>query len=100
MENILHIYGQEAWHDDAKIFGTEEALKQLIVTIKKVLEKKEGHQFETFVTDGEGYSVYIKLINSEKDFDKENLPYSDKELTGGNGIPPKPKDLGILPNFI
>jgi DNA-binding winged helix-turn-helix (wHTH) protein len=83
MKNILHIYGQEAWHDDAKIFGTEEALKQLVKTIKDVLKKKEGHQFETFVTDGEGYNVYVKLINSEKEFDKEELPYSDKELTEG-----------------
>ena len=59
MDDILHIYGQGAWHDDIKIVGTKDALQKFSDNLLKVL--KEGKsEFQTFVNDGEGYSIIIK----------------------------------------
>lgn len=73
-DNILHVYGQEQWHDDVIIMGDETALRNLIKIIEKALKGETVAEEENcfFTKDGEGFSVLIKC---EKDMEKTRLPY-------------------------
>ena len=59
----LHLYGQYAWHDDAKIVGNREALTALRDAIDKALADKNGEaELEAIAGDGEGYRVVIRRV--------------------------------------
>lgn len=57
-DKLLHIYGQDTWHDDVHIVGTEEALKELRDTIDEAL-CGVPHTMDAFVNDGEEYGIKI-----------------------------------------
>jgi len=70
---ILNIYGQEAWHTEARIVGNKEGLEQLRNTIDKALQEgkatteadvKDG-KTALFASDGEGYSVLVECHGDE-----------------------------------
>ena len=73
----LHIYGQEAWHDDVYVIGDIEALKELRDTIDKLLLTKESQESPTFFCgDGEGFSVRV-MVATEEELDRViALPYT------------------------
>ena len=75
MESILHIRGQEAWHDDVIIMGTHIAIKELMNACKNALDNK-GFPFHvnSFVKDGEGYEVTVQVM-SEEHMENVELPY-------------------------
>lgn len=68
---ILNIYGQEAWHTDAKIVASKDALLLLRKAIDKAL--KEGAaaiglgDSPLFASDGEGYLLGITALDGWED---------------------------------
>ena len=67
---ILNIYGQEAWHTDARIVGNREGLTELRDTINNALMGKGGkaktlQREPLFASDGEGYSVLVECCNDD-----------------------------------
>jgi len=71
-ELILNIYGQEAWHTDAKIVGSKAALEAL----KKAIDIAIKSGFATispppdndlFASDGEGYLLGIYCLGGWDD---------------------------------
>lgn len=70
---ILNVYGQEAWHTEAKIVGNREGLLELKAVIDRALTYKRATS-ETdvkdnngdtalFASDGEGYELIIECHN-------------------------------------
>lgn len=57
---LLHIYGQEYYHDETYIVGDREALVSLKKAIEDALETGRGSA-EFFTSDGEGYDANIIL---------------------------------------
>lgn len=76
MNNILHIYSQEIWHDSAHIVGTKDALIALRDAIDLALKENKS-MFESFTNDGEGFPVIINLLD-EKTLAKLSVPYIDE----------------------
>lgn len=76
MSDILHIYGQSHWHDDATIAGTREALTALRNAIDTAL-RGGAAACQSFVNDGEGYNIMIRTL-SDKDARRMALPYTDE----------------------
>lgn len=71
MENELHAYSQDSWHDDLVVAGDEEGLKALRNAIDEALQ--EGHgQSGVFVNDGEGYRA---LVLRKDNLDDLPVPY-------------------------
>lgn len=67
-DNIINIYGQEAWHTEAKIIASKDAL----VDLKKLID--EAIQYGTakwsqahFASDGEGYELKIICLGGWDD---------------------------------
>jgi hypothetical protein len=88
---LVHIYGQEAWHEEAWIVGNKKGLKALRAAIDGALmrdpeqpeETNAVCEVEVFTNDGEGYTIYAMLVEgelSEKDkrWNKIAVPYADE----------------------
>ena len=78
--NLLHIYAQEAWHDDAFIVGKRLGLEALRDAISEALEKGRARA-DAYVADGEGYEIKILCEDLEwkEDFwNNLSLPYTDE----------------------
>lgn len=71
---MLHIHGQDAWHDDAIIFGTLESLELLKVAIDLAIESGYG-KADLFCNDGEGFCLRVVKL-SEEEMDKSPVPYT------------------------
>jgi hypothetical protein len=70
---ILNIYGQEAWHDDARIVGNREGLEALRAVIADALSQGAATSQSVdpiFASDGEGYEVIVELHNDPWGIDK------------------------------
>ena len=94
MKNLLHIYGQEAWHGDAFIVGDTTALTALRDAIDKALLDKSvygGVEFtQSFTNDGEGYTTAVVKLDKSEDFDRMAVPYTAEEAA-------ERRDVGIWP---
>ncbi len=60
---ILNIYGQEAWHTEARIVGNAAGLLELRATIDRAI--KDGKAISSgdlplYASDGEGYTVIVE----------------------------------------
>ena len=80
--DLLHIYPQAFWHDNAVVLGNRSALERLLNTVQKALDIGEAFT-EVMTTDGEGYNVYVKVLNDPWDGEKwttVSLPYSIPEI--------------------
>lgn len=75
MSEVLHIYGQLHWHDEATIAGTRESLAALRDSINEALRKGLS-SCDSFVNDGEGYMIIVHLL-SEDDAQRMAVPYTD-----------------------
>jgi hypothetical protein len=79
MTDILHLYAQPFPHEEARIIGTREGLRELQKALNKVLSATQEHpktDLESFTADGEGYHVKIQML-STKEMDELRLPYTD-----------------------
>ena len=76
---MLHVYSQEAWHDEAFIVGTRCDLQRLRDLLTAVLAgtQQEGipARIETSANDGEGYSLQI-ILATEEEMHGYSLPYT------------------------
>ena len=89
---LLHLYGQEYYHDETYIVGSKESLLSLKKAIEDALETGRGST-EFFTADGEGYDTNIILREDQwqsKFWTDLALPYAgeharDKRTTA---IPP------------
>lgn len=73
---ILHLYGQAFWHDDAYIVGTPRDLLALRDAIDRALV--ESHTtIESFTADGEGYRLTV-IATDEDTASRMSMPYTDE----------------------
>ena len=75
--DLLHIYPQAFWHDDAVVLGNRSALKRLLRTVQRALDIGEAFT-EVMTTDGEGYNIYVKVLDEDWSGEKwrtASLPY-------------------------
>ena len=95
MSENLHIYGQQAWHDNIAIIGTPKMLTGLRDLISSALidryflngEEKElgvaesSHKdLSLFTSDGEGYRLsVVALSENDKRWNKLAMPYHDPD---------------------
>ncbi|MBT9132882.1 MAG: hypothetical protein DDT33_01412 [Firmicutes bacterium] len=63
---LVHIYGQEAFHDEAYIVGNTEGLISVLRAIEGAL-KKGASEALVYANDGEGYQIRVILNDSPWD---------------------------------
>lgn len=74
-EPMIHLYSQAFEHDDAWIVGDFESLAALRDKIDSVLNGDPPKNLNVFASDGEGYTLRVKLIG---DCPNLRLPYTDE----------------------
>jgi N-acyl-D-aspartate/D-glutamate deacylase len=75
---ILHIYGQEAWHDDVVIVGNHDGIKKLYeACVAALADEIELDDRTAFVNDGEGFGIYVAMVSEPKDILGLKTPYSE-----------------------
>jgi hypothetical protein len=81
----LHIYSQSAWHADAYIVGTRDALAHLRAKLSAILDgtndetrRTQRTPFAFFVNDGEGFRCEIRL-ETEEEMRHYAVPYTDED---------------------
>lgn len=86
MDELMHIYAQDSWHQPATIVGNRAALERLVETIQSALDTGQGSTFEleTFANDGEGYEVRVMVINDTDMWAQIATPYTDEMCQGTN----------------
>lgn len=72
---ILHVFGQESFHDDVYIVGTISELTRLRNTIDEAILNNFSVGRNFCVNDGEGYSVEVTKI-TDLEVDKLAVPYT------------------------
>ena len=98
MTELLHIYAQPCWHEEAWIVGNRRGLEILRDAINQALAEGHGQTATTpneFVctNDGEGYDVMVLLEESEwghsylepetlTNWDVLRKPYTDEMAQG------------------
>jgi hypothetical protein len=78
-DDILHVYGQEAWHDTVIIVGSEMSLTKLKHVINEALtnpDKNSIHEMRTYVNDGEGYDLKVIVLESDDEAKQLITPYT------------------------
>lgn len=76
---MLHVYGQEYWHCDARIIGTREDLARLRNQITDALKAPSVGQY--FQADGEAYDLKIATLG-EAEMQKLPHAYEDESCGG------------------
>jgi hypothetical protein len=90
---LMNIYAQEAWHGDAYIVGTREALEKLHLAVEQALLK--GLHCEDFMvgSDGEGYSLKIVAVDTDDEVGLMMTPYIDDVAADSRDDCHKPWDI-------
>jgi hypothetical protein len=73
-KGIMHVFGQDAWHQEVVIAGSRERLLALRQAIDDALEHKFG-ACTSYVNDGEGYATIV-CIPSDVELEALGVPYS------------------------
>lgn len=83
---LLHIYAQDSWHQEATIVGNRAALEHLVKLLQLALEMDPGCEFsiEVSANDGEGYECKVICLENEKQWDDLATPYTDPDCQGAN----------------
>lgn len=72
--DVLHVYGQDFWHQDAYLVGGRKALKKLRAAIERALAEGRA-ACQTFTNDGEGYDLHVVRVDDAETLDRLALPY-------------------------
>ena len=72
----MQIYGQTYWHQPAKIYGNDLALKVLRNALNKAIETGKA-EIVAFASDGEGYELSIHSV-SQEELDQLPLHYTQQ----------------------
>ncbi|MFP7493413.1 hypothetical protein SFC66_06445 [Terribacillus saccharophilus] len=75
----LQLYAQKAHHYEAFIVANKEGIQELIEALNKALLEGES-KADLYPSDGEGYKLYIKLLNNNDVdlFESLEMPYTDQ----------------------
>ena len=76
----MHVYGQQAWHDDVVIVGSSAdmiALRDQIDAAIHCIKVKDTPDY--FTNDGEGYGIIIIPV-TEQEMQEIPLPYTDDSI--------------------
>lgn len=110
---LLHVYGQDAWHDEVYIIGNRAGLESLLNTIIRAIETGVDstpscdESDPVFVSDGEGFTTVV--FCDESDWQGEfwrnlAMPYNN-DYAQGSWEKIKPWELwynenrkNVLPN--
>lgn len=95
---ILHIHGQQIWHDYAFIVGTPKALQDLRDAIDVALNNNVA-KCDAFVCDGEGYSIIVQCMPEEKCAEL-GVPYIDEVASEKDTEATFPWKIDSLVDFI
>jgi len=74
---VVHIYGQDYWHNDSFIIANKKGLLALKSAIEKALTTQRSETNVT-VADGEGYHLHVISLNDQQKLQKLMLPYTDE----------------------
>lgn len=85
-QHFLHVYGQQAHHDDVHIVGTVDALRHLSRTIDTAIGRNAAKTSGVFSSDGEGFDVVV-AVASETELSQLALPYVDVKPDQAVGNP-------------
>ena len=73
----LQVYAQHSHHHESFIVGNKQALIELRDLIDQAI--KEGEAMgDFFPSDGEGYQLYISLVNDEHTLNSLEMPYTEQ----------------------
>lgn len=77
---LLHLYGQECWHDNAYLVGNRAALEALHTALGRLLAGgKPAEEVQVEAADGEGYNLYALLWDhpaNSSEWDELRRPYT------------------------
>lgn len=76
--NILHVYAQEHWHDEAFVVGTPKALSALRCAIDHALTRGVGVATSS-TADGEAFRIAAVRLESDQ-VDTLAIPHSDEVM--------------------
>lgn len=79
--NVLHVYGQEAWHGESMVAGDREALGQLRDAVERALQDGEA-SFSSFASADDKFEVVVRLAEDAEFLRALPLPYR-AEFAGG-----------------
>lgn len=80
---MIHIYGQDRWHEPAQIIGNRRGLEMLRDAIDGAL-RSGIEEAEVYATDGEGYGIaVVELCDSL--MNEMPLPYTDPDAVPQQG---------------
>jgi hypothetical protein len=82
--NILHLYGQESWHDDAIVVGGRTALGQFRDAVEKALRCGEA-SFSSFASALDRFEVLVKLADDAELLRALPRPYRADDAGGCAG---------------
>jgi hypothetical protein len=91
---LVHVHGQQSFHDSAILIGNRQGLMQLQEILTEVLASEQGSAArEVYTTDGEGYDLQVIIDESrleDSSWARAELPYQHQaaEDTRDNRIPP------------
>lgn len=84
---VLHVHGQEYWHDDVIIIGNGQALAALRELISLALARNSASS-EFTVADGEGFNLSVQLRAASFGDPQWNdcaVPYTSEIARSDNG---------------
>ncbi len=90
---LLHIYGQQAWHDNVYIVGNQVALMRLRNTINAVLGGPSLAKTEAFASDGEGFGIHVICNEDAETWNKLRVPYMAEYSRDGRATTIEPQEL-------
>lgn len=87
--DMLQIYAQPAFHDEAWIIGDYNGLQKLRDAIDRALLNGMGKTDVVFVSDGEGYNAYVVEMNTgDNRWTQLEPPYTEDFARGAGGVYP------------
>lgn len=84
---IIQVYSPEKWHGEQAIIMNEAGRMRLLKALKSGSNKS---LVQAFVSDGEGFELYIQVL-SDEEIKKLWLPYIDDMCHGDEGDNPDPR---------
>jgi hypothetical protein len=88
----LHVYGQQAHHDELYVVGDHAGLIHLRDALVRALRDGVGTGVAMPV-DGEGYDLIVIRCDSQADWERLRLPYTADWLVERERSKPHPADL-------
>lgn len=97
-DKFLVMYGQSYSHDPAFIVGNKKALIALRDAIDRAIENQRAVATPMFIaTDGEGYDLFIGVVEEEDRLQKLLMPYTDEAFEDRRKDYVSPYDVAFIP---